>query len=142
MRIEKCYEVEAISSLYYDFLYEIYTDRCIATLDQCKNIVQEWVDAKLDLYGLFDDTTIIGFSLSYIDTNSGTLKPVYRAEITYVIPFFRKTKGSYDLLTLPIKMAKMANLPVVSKSTVHNGVNNMHNKLRGQLIFEERILQC
>lgn len=142
MKIDKCSDIQKLATLYKEFLYETYKDRCIASIEDCIRVVTSWVDARLDIYALSNDIDLFGFSLSYVETNDGTLKPAYRAEITYVIPKYRKTRWSYRLLTLPIKLAKSVNIPVVSKSTVLNKVNIMHSKLGGQLIFEERILQC
>ena len=143
MIIKKCYDVESLSKLYYDFLYETYSIRCTATIDICKKHIDYWITSKLDVYGLYNaKEELVGFSLAYIDTEGGILKPAYRAEITYVIPEYRKTKWSYKLLKLPIDTATLAGIPVVSKSTVYNKVNNIHRKFGGQLIFEERILEC
>lgn len=140
MVIEKCTNKKDVARLYLDFLNEMYQDRSVATFTKCLNIVNNWFKAKLDVYGIIEDGKLYGFSLSYIDTNGGTIKPEYRAEITYVVPELRKTKWSYKLLKLPIELGLKANLPVVSKSTTNNGVNKLHRKLGGQLIFEERIL--
>ena len=142
MKIEVCSDINNLASLYKEFLYETYNDRCIASIEDCIRVVTSWVDARVDIYALSNDIDLFGFSLSYVETNDGTLKPAYRAEITYVIPKYRKTKWSYRLLKLPIELAQSVGLPVVSKSTIYNKVNNIHSKLGGKLIFEERILEC
>lgn len=142
MKIDKCSDIQKLAILYKEFLYEAYKDRCIASIEDCIRVVTSWVDARVDIYALSNDIDLFGFSLSYVETNDGTLKPAYRAEITYVAPKYRKTKWSYKLLKLPIELANSVGLPVVSKSTIYNKVNNMHSKLGGKLIFEERILEC
>lgn len=142
MKIEVCSDINNLARLYKEFLYETYNDRCIASIEDCIRVVTSWVDARVDIYALSNDIEVFGFSLSYVETNDGTLKPTYRAEITYVVPKYRKTKWSYKLLKLPIELANSVGLPVVSKSTVYNNVNTIHSKLGGKLIFEERILEC
>lgn len=142
MKIDKCSDIQKLAILYKEFLYETYKDRCIASIEDCIRVVTSWVDARVDIYALSNAIDLFGFSLSYVETNDGTLKPAYRAEITYVVPKYRKTKWSYKLLKLPIELANSVGLPVVSKSTIYNKVNNIHSKLGGKLIFEERILEC
>lgn len=139
MKIYKCYDRDILASLYLKFLQEVYTDRCIASLEDCLRVVNTWIDKKTDCYIVVKNDIPIGLFMGYVDTNGGTLRPAYRAEISYVLPEYRGYKASYIVLTLPIKLAEQYNLDVVSKSTVHNGVNKMHQKLGGELIFEERI---
>lgn len=140
MRIEKSYNITDIVPLYEAFLYEVYKDRCIATLDTCTAIVQSWITAKIDIYLLYKDKDAIGLFMGYIDTQGGTLLPAFRAEIAYVKPGYRKTKKARELFLLPIQLASKVNLPVISKGSVYNNISTRHKKLGGTLIFEERIL--
>lgn len=140
MEIKKSFELLDIVSLYKEFLFEVYKDRCIATLDTCTRIVQSWITAKVDIYLLYNGTEPIGLFMGYVDTQGGTLLPAYRAEIAYVKEGYRKSKKARELFLLPIYLAREVNLPVISKGSTYNNIANIHKKLGGTLIFEERIL--
>jgi hypothetical protein len=126
-------DIQDLSTLLFNFLSETYPTREVKGLDACTSLVTRWLDARLDVY-IVDGGK--GFFLGFIDDNSGTLSPVYRAEISYLLPKYRgKTRLGYELLTLPLRLQGI--LPRVSKATRYNGVHKMHMKLGGKPIFIE-----
>lgn len=130
-----------ILKLYRKFLLEVYASREVKEDYFLAKVVQSWFEAKVDLFIVEYKSKVIGFSVSYVDTNGGTLSPVYRAEISYVLPKYRKTSAGYKLLHLPINLAKEYNLNVVSKAAVYNGTDKLHKKLGGIPNYIEMELQ-
>lgn len=126
-------DIPNLSTLFYKFLVETYPTREVKGIDACERLVTKWLEARLDVYVVGEDK---GFFLGFVDDNGGTLSPSYRAEITYLIPELRgKSRLGAALLTLPFRIK--GNLPIISKSTIYNGVHKMHMKLGGKPIFIE-----
>ena len=130
-----------VTKMFIDFLTESYPDRSVTSEISCYKLVMSWFEQNSDIVLAIKDSTIIGFTLAYIDTNGGTLSAVYRAEIAYVKPEFRYTRAAYLLMINVIKLAQTHNLSVVSKGTMYNNVHKLHAKLGATPLFTEALIK-
>lgn len=129
-----------VATMFIEFLKESYPDRQVFDINSYK-LVTSWFESNADIILSFKDSTITGFSLSYLDTNGGTLSAVYRCEIVYVKPAYRYTRSAYKLMIEPIKIAQANNLAIVSKGTMYNNVHKIHAKLGATPVFTESIIK-
>lgn len=125
--------------LYIKFLEEVWPGRPIYTSGVAK-IIEAWLSSKLDILVAERDSKIVGFFLGYVDTNNGTLSPMYRAEALYVLPEYRLTRLSYEMFRLPITIARPYGFPIISNASVITNSSSLYEKLGAKLIFKEMVL--
>lgn len=133
-------DVPKLEELYKAFLTEVWVDRTIVS-DSIPKTIASWLFSKVDLLVATVEDEVVGFFLGYVDDNNGTLSPLYRAEVLYVLPKYRLTKLSYEMFRLPITIAKPHGLSIVSSASVTTPASKIYEKLGAKLLFKEMILQ-
>lgn len=139
IRKAKDTDLVSIHKLYIKFLEEVWPSRTIYS-DATLATVEAWLSSKVDILVAERDKKIVGFFLGYVDTNNGTLSPMYRAEALYVLPEYRLTRLSYEMFRLPINIARPYGLPIISNASVITNSSSLYEKLGAKLIFKEMVL--
>lgn len=130
-------DYDEIVSMYKHFMEEVYPTRTLGPSIAFHKVVTSWLERGVDVFVYEDDGIIKAFSMDYVDTQGGMLSPVYLAEICYVKPEYRNSRCAAKLMRATINRAKENKLKVWSKSSVHNGVDKIHEKLGGKPMFME-----
>jgi GNAT superfamily N-acetyltransferase len=139
IRKAKGSDLDSIAILYIKFLEEVWPNREIHT-SAIHSTIEAWLSSKVDILVADVDKEIVGFFLGYVDTNNGTMSPMYRAEALYVLPEYRLTRLSYEMFRLPITIARPYGLPIISNASVITNSSNLYEKLGAKLIFKEMVL--
>jgi len=139
MNIEKANieDYQIIVKMFYNFTKEVYKTMTLGPKATFHKLVLGWYAKGIDIHVVKQNNKIIGFTMCYVDTFAGILNPVYRCEVTYVKPKFRKTRACYILMTEVIKRAESVGLKVHSKASTYNNTENLHKRLGAKQIFIE-----
>lgn len=121
-------DFEEIVDMFYEFTKEIYTDRKIGSKFFFHQAVSKWFTENKDVIVTFNDDSITGFSLAYLDYNNGLTEPIYFGEIAYVKPEYRKTRAAYMLYKNGDDYAKEKGLTAVTNALATTGVSKMVQK--------------
>ena len=133
---------ECIAKMYKKFLQEVYPDRVLSDDITIHRVVMSWYAPSIDLFVSINSADkVCGFSLDFIDTNGGTLSPIYRAEIGFTLTKQRFSKSTYMLMHATINRAKELGLTLNSKASLYNGTEKLHSKLGAKPIFTEMELK-
>lgn len=121
-------DYEEVVNMLYEMNKEVYQDRVIGHKYSYYMNVSDWITNKLDIYIAEKDGEICGFTMSYIDTYYGLTEPLYRGELAYVKPKYRRGKAAYLLYNNIVSKAKELGLIIVSHSRIENKVDKMVEK--------------
>ena len=121
-------DYEEVVDMYYDFTKEVYPERTVGERYFFYKEVESWINNRRDVVIVKKDDTIVGFSLSYVDQNSGLTSPIYNGVIAYVKPEYRKTRAAYLLYKNVSERANDLELTLMANGLVTNGVSNMVKK--------------
>lgn len=119
------YDYEELVDMHYEFTKEVYPDRKLGYRYSFYMIVNDWIEKKHDIVLAVKDDNICGFTMSYVDYVDGLTEPVYRGEIAYVKPEYRKTRVGHMLYSNVVRYAEELELKLVSMSRIENGIDKM-----------------
>ena len=121
-------DFEEVVDMYYNFTKEVYPERQVGERYFFYKEVMSWINKGNHVTLAVKDGTIVGFSLAYIDDNSGLTNPIYNGVIAYVKPEHRKTRAAYLLYKNVSERAKELKLTLMANGLVTNGVSEMIGK--------------
>lgn len=121
---------EDVVDMFYDFNIELFSKyRKIGYKYFYYKAVMNWINDKKHIIICIDKyNNPIGFSLAYIDDNSGLTERYYNGEIAYVKPAYRKGKASYLLYKNVVAMSVQLGLNLNSNGRIENGIDKMIEK--------------
>ena len=121
-------DFEEVVDMYYNFTKEVYPERTVGERYFFYKEVMSWINNRRDVILVKKDATIVGFSMAYVDDNSGLTNPVYNGVIAYVKPDYRKTRAAYMLYKNVSDFADEQGLTLMANGLVTNGVSEMIGK--------------
>ena len=121
-------DFEETVQMYYEFTKEVYPDRKIGEKYFFYKEVMSWVNKQNDVIIVKKDGIAVGFSMAYVDTNSGLTESIYSGVIAYVKPDYRKTRAGYLLYKNVSECANDKKMILMANGLVTNGVSNMIKK--------------
>jgi len=121
-------DYEPVVDMYYEFTKEVYPDRKIGPKYFFYTMVSSWINSSKDIVLAVKGKDIVGFTMSFIEDNSGITEPIYFGELAYVRPEHRKTRAGYLLYNNVSNYAKENNLTLVANGLATNGVSDMIRK--------------
>ena len=122
-------DFEEVVQMYYDFTVEVFgSQRKISPKYFYYKAVIDWINSSKDVIIAEKDSTIVGFSMAYVDDFGGLTEPVYNGEIAYVKPEYRKTRAGYMLYKNVVAYADEIKMTLVANGRVDNGVDKMIEK--------------
>lgn len=122
-------DYEEIVDMYYNFMIEVFGDkRQITPKYFYYKLVIDWINSSKHIVVATKDDKVLGFTLSYIDTNSNLTEPIYNGEIAYVKKEYRNTKAGYMLYKNVVNVAKELNMNLVANGRICNGIDKMIEK--------------
>lgn len=122
---------EELVDMFYNFTTEIYgSNRRIGSKYFFYKAVDKWIEDEKDIIlCIKSNYDIIGFTVSYVDSNNGLTENIYFGDICYVKPEHRKTRASYLLYKNVVSYGSNdLKLNVVANGRVENGIDNMIEK--------------
>lgn len=127
MKIEKftLEHYEELVDMYYEFTKEVYPDRKIGFKYSFYLAISEWINKKHDIVLAMNNDTVCGFSMCYVDEVDGLTEPMYRAEIAYVKPKYRRGRAAYMLYNNAYKYSKDIDMKIITLSRISNGTDKM-----------------
>ena len=121
-------DFEEVVDMYYNFTKEVFPERTVGERYFFYKEVMSWIDNRRDVILVVKDDTIVGFSMCYIDDNSGLTNPIYNGVIAYVKQDYRKTRAAYMLYKNMSDYANELKMTITANGLVTNGVSNMIGK--------------
>ena len=121
-------DYEEVVDMYYNFMKEVYPERIIGERYFFYKEVMSWINNSRNVILVKKGSITVGFSMAYLDQNSGLTEAVYNGVIAYVKPEYRKTRAAYLLYKNMSDVAEENNLTVVANGLVTNGVSDMISK--------------
>lgn len=136
-------DYEEVVDMFYSFITEVFSDkRKISPKYFYYKEVMSWINLNKDVIIAYKDSTIVGFSMCYLDEFNGLTERVYTCEYAYVKPEYRNSRAAYMLYNNAYSYGKEKGLNIVTNGRIQNGVSNMmakHFDLKEQFINYEGI---
>ena len=126
MKLIKYSEVfyEDVVNLYYAMTIEMNPTKIIGFKKNFYDVVSSW-GHNVDIVLAIDGMRVVGFSMSYVNSNKGLVENDYFTELIYIKPENRGSRMFYMLMDNLAKYAEDLGLDHTSMSNSKNGLDKM-----------------